>query len=98
MRIEQEQIGWRKGIETQHGLHHCKQARRRPRLRPVCFRIKRWEWVFIIPRMTAETLRKAVIVEQGTDFKDCTRNGMKLLDQPEAHHAHGEASVLDRPH
>src|ERR1700749_584555 len=62
--IEQQQIGWGKRIEAQHGLQNRKYARRRPCLRPVCLWIKRREWVFIIPRMTAETLRKSVIVEQ----------------------------------
>src|SRR5579872_6890468 len=66
LRIKQQETGWRKGIEAQNRLHNREHARSRPGLRPICFGIERRKRVFVIARVPAEALRKAVVVEEIT--------------------------------
>src|ERR1700747_3683906 len=56
MGIEQQQVGWGKGIESEHRLHDREYARCRPCLRPIRFRIERRERMRIVPSVTAEAL------------------------------------------
>src|SRR5207253_1353229 len=98
VRIDQQRIQRRVGVEAEERLHETQYRGRGPRLRRIRLRIERGERMIGVARVAAEELREAMEVEQPRRLELRPRQTLGGAVQAVADEAEHEARLLDRPH
>src|SRR5687767_15437762 len=97
MRIDDEKMQRRVGIQPEHRLQQTERRRRRPGLRRVRIRIKRGKRMIAVARLPAEQLGQTIEVEERGGLELRARNLLRAIVQTVAHEAEGERPMLDGP-